>query len=363
MEQSNKMTKKELVWNICITFAYLSGATAISCLLFFVAGDTANVGIVYMMAVVFISRFSNGYVPGVIASFISVICVNLIFTYPFMHLNFTLEGYPITFIALMLISSLTSATTSHLKEQNRIINEREKMLMEAEKETMRANLLRAVSHDLRTPLTGIIGASSSYLEDENPLSNEEKSRLVNEIREDANWLLNMVENLLSVTRIRNTKAQVNKSLEPFEEVVSEAVQRFHKRMPDAKVQVTVPDELVMVPMDATLIEQVIINLLENAACHSNTTAPIQITISTQGSYARLDIRDYGDGISPERLHSLFDGHATSSDHCCDTKKGMGIGLSICKTIITAHNGSITAFNMNQGALFTFTLPLGENSCE
>lgn len=357
------LSRKELVWNILVTTLALTGATIVAYLLVFVGGHTANVSIVYMMAVVLISRFSNGYIPGVIASFISVICVNLVFTYPFMHLNFTMDGYPITFIAMMVISSITSATTTHLKYQNKIIHEREKLLMEAEKETMRANLLRAISHDLRTPLTGIIGASSSFLDDHDSMSEEEKANLVNGIREDANWLLTMVENLLTVTRIRGTKTQIAKSLEPLEEVASEAVMRFHKRFPATGVNVTVPDELVMVPMDATLIEQVIINLLENAVYHSNSEDPVSLTISIEGAYARFDIRDHGIGIAPDRLSTIFDGYTSSPNSSGDSHKGMGIGLSICKTIITAHNGTITAGNESLGAIFTFTLPLGENTCE
>jgi len=357
------MSKKELLWNILITFLALTGATIVSYLLVFVGGHTSNVSIVYIMAVVLISRYSNGYIPGVIASFISVLCVNLVFTYPFMHLNFTMDGYPITFIALMVISSITSATTTHLKHQNKIIHDREKLLMEAEKEAMRANLLRAISHDLRTPLTGIIGASSSFLENHDTMSEAEKANLVNGIREDANWLLNMVENLLTVTRIRGSKAQVTKSLEPLEEVASEAVMRFHKRFPDAGVKVSVPEELVMVPMDATLIEQVIINLLENAVYHSNSKDPVRLTISIKDGNARFDVRDHGVGIAPERLSTIFDGYTSSPNSSGDSHKGMGIGLSICKTIIAAHNGTITAGNESLGAVFTFTLPLGENTCE
>lgn len=364
MHKKKLMSKHDLIWNILVTSFYLVCATIISIFLLSLGGYTTNVGIVYMMAVVLISRHTNGYVPGVIASFIGVICVNFVFTYPYMELNFSMEGYPVTFIALLVISSITSATTTHLKEQNRIINEREKLLMEAEKETMRANLLRAISHDLRTPLTGIIGASSAYLENQSSMSDKEKTHLVSNIKEDANWLLNMVENLLSVTRIKDTGgASVNKLLEPLEEVASEAVERFHKRLPNAIVHVTVPDEFIMVPMDATLIEQVIINLLENAVYHSNSTKPIQLSITIDKDFARFQVRDQGVGIPPERLDTLFDGYTASPNSSGDSRKGMGIGLSICKTIIAAHGGSITAANEEHGAVFTFTLPLGEDTYE
>lgn len=255
IKRQGKMPKEDLIRNIVVTSVFLLAATTCSALFLFIGGNRTNVGIVFMLAVMLTARYTDGYVPGIVASVFGVICVNYVFTYPFMELDFTLDGYPVTFIAMLLISGITSTTTTHLKEQNHI-------LMEAEKETMRANLLRAVSHDLRTPLTGIIGASSAYLENRDHMTEDEKTVMVSNINEDANWLLNMVENLLSVTRIRDTETQVTKSSEPLEEVASEAVQRFHKRLPDATVHVTVPDEFIMVPMDATLIEQVIINLLE-----------------------------------------------------------------------------------------------------
>lgn len=363
MSSHKKMGKEELVKNILVTVVCLMGATAISLFLLLLNGRTTNVGIVYMMAVVLISRYTNGYIPGVIASFIGVFCVNYVFTYPYMELDFTIEGYPVTFVALLVISTITSATTTHLKKQSRIIREREKQLMDAEKETMRANLLRAISHDIRTPLTSIMGASSAYLENSGTMEEREKEQLVSNIKEDAGWLLNMVENLLSVTRIRDTKAQVAKTPEALEEVAAEAVHRFHKRLPDAVVQVKVPDEFILVPMDAMLIEQVIINLLENAVYHSNSHEPLSLSVSVHDQYAWFEVRDRGVGILPERLPTLFDGYTTSPNNSYDSRKGMGIGLSICKTIITAHGGSIHASNEEQGAVFTFTLPLGEEHHE
>ncbi|GLC78938.1 hypothetical protein LBYZC6_10520 [Lacrimispora brassicae] len=363
MNKHQKLSRKDVLRNFLITFISLLLATALSYMMHILGGYTNNVGIIYMMAVVLISRYSTGYIPGVIASFISVICVNFVFTYPFMAFNFTMEGYPVTFIALLVISTITSATTTHLKEQSRILNEREKLLMEAEKEALRANLLRAISHDLRTPLTGIIGASSTYLENSSNMPESEKTSLVSNIREDANWLLNMVENLLSVTRIRDTVTPVSKRPEPLEEVASEAIERFHKRLPESIVRVKVPDEFVMVPMDAILIEQVIMNLLENAVYHSNSTEPISLSIFVRDGYAWFEIRDHGVGISPERLNTLFDGYTSSPNSSYDSHKGMGIGLSICKAIVTAHDGKITAANEEHGAVFTFTLPLGENAYE
>ena len=226
---------------------------------------------------------------------------------------------------------------------------------------MKANLLRAISHDLRTPLTGIIGCSTSYLENGSHLGEKEKMELVLHINEDARWLLHMVENLLSVTRIQNDTSTVNCTPELVEEVVSEAVARFRKRYPQAQVRVSVPQEPVMVPMDPVLIEQVIINLLENAAIHGKSPAPISmiVTCDSDTDSVLFAVRDYGNGIPSDRLSTIFDAASAVSSSAVDGHKGMGIGLSICKTIILAHGGSIYACNKNPGAEFSFRLPREE----
>ncbi len=340
-----------------LTLFFMGTATIIAfCFFYALRNPTANIALTYILAVFLVARFSEGYVFGLFSSFIGVICVNFLFTYPYFALDFTMTGYPITFIAMFSISSTTSAITSNMKTQARVLAEREKMLMEAEKEKMRANLLRAISHDLRTPLTSIIGSSTVYLENGSHLTEAEKSSLVHHILEDSNWLLNMVENLLSVTRINNETAKVTKTSEPVEEVLSEAVIRLKKRLPDANIHVRVPDDFLMVPMDAVLIEQVLINLLENAVVHAESTDPIECYIESLADYAIFHVRDYGVGIPPEKLATIFDGSSSTISTASDGRKGMGIGLSICKTIILAHGGEIRALNHTRGAEFYFTLP-------
>ena len=299
----------------CITLILLLFATALSFLYFRISHNSANVALIYILTLILIARMTDGY-----------------------------------------FSLLTSATTTHMKQQMQIISERERLLVEAEKEKMRANLLRAISHDLRTPLTSIIGAGTSYLENSSYLNEQQKQGLVAQILEDSNWLLNMVENLLSVTRIQGGSANVNKSWESVEEVLSEAVIRLKKRLPDARITVQVPDELLMIPMDAILIEQVLINLLENAVLHSKSQQPVSCYVQDSADSVYFHVRDYGIGIAPDKQKNLFDGTAYTGNLSSDSSKGMGIGLSICKTIITAHKGHIDAVNCGQGTDFYFSLP-------
>ena len=167
---------------------------------------------VYVLAVLLISRFTNGYLFGLIAAVLGVIGVNYVFTYPYMAFNFTISGYPLTIFTFLVVSLVTSALTTNSKEQDRL-------RMENEKVKMRADLLRSVSHDIRTPLTSIIGATSTVLD--NPaLSQEEQRALLTDVRDDAQWLIRVVENLLSITRIGNDQAKISKEPEAVEEVLA-----------------------------------------------------------------------------------------------------------------------------------------------
>ena len=298
--------------NTLFTLTLLGIATALAFLFFsFVSENTANIALLYIIVQILIARYTNGYLLGLFSSVFSVICINFFFTYPFFRLNFTLSGYPVTFIGMLIITLLTTATTS------------------------------------------------SLLSDGSILSDAEKRELLENIENDSSWLLNMVENLLSVTRINDTVThQVNKTPEIVEEVVAEAVQRLKKRFPSASIIVHVPTDYLLIPMDAILIEQVLINLLENALIHSGSSHSPELTVTDHPDHVTFCVKDFGHGLNPDVIPDIFSGicHNTGS---VDSHKGMGIGLSICKTIIDAHNGYIEAKNHTNGALFLFTLPKEE----
>ena len=343
-----------------ITVSAMAAATVLSLIYHRInPAGTANIALIYILTVILISYHTDKYRYGILAAICSVFFINL-FTYPFFVFNFAVSGYPLTFLFMYFISILTSATTFRLKEQARRIKDDEDLIMEAEKEKLRANLLRAVSHDLRTPLTSIIGASSSYLDNEETLSAEEKRRLVSQISEDADWLLHMVENLLSVTRITDSGANtLKKNPEVMEEVLLDAISTIRKRYPSMQIHMSLPDELLIVPMDPLLIKQVIMNLLENAYFHAHSQKPVECFLRSSAESASVHIRDYGIGIPKEHTDDIFDAAPSSPSSASDTRKGMGIGLSICKAIINAHGGIIHAVSHPDGAEFYFTLPKEE----
>ena len=305
------------------------------------------------MAVFLISRFTDGYVCGIAASLLSVLAVNFLFTFPYFEFNFTISGYPLTIVCMLVVSVVTSAMTTQIKRQSRL-------RIEAEREKTRGNLLRAVSHDLRTPLTGILGASSAIADTELPP--EACRRLAREIGSEAQWLIRMVENLLSVTRVDDGGRPVRlyKQPEAAEEVVSAAVVQLQKRFPEQAVRVRVPDELLLVPMDAMLIEQVLLNLLENAVLHAAGATEIQLTVTRRGGEAVFAVLDDGCGIDPQLLPRLFE-KPIGREEQGDRRRSLGIGLTVCNTIIRAHSGRMSARNRSGGgAAVEFTLPLEEN---
>ena len=323
-----------------------------------IANPDVNITMFYILGIVIVARYTDGYIWGFMFAAISVLSVNYFFTYPYHELNLILKGYPITFAAMFVIYIITSLMATNMKEQARMLSKQEKKLMEIEREKMRANLLRAVSHDLRTPLTGIIGNSDSYLEMDNELSDSEKTEIVKSIREDADWLLNMVENLLSVTRINNETSKVNKSPESVDEVVSAAITRFKKNFPTAQFEVFLPDDVVMVMMDPLLIEQVVTNILQNAQVHAHSKKPLELRVKEDDDKVWFCVKDYGIGINEKSLQTIFDGvsYKEKNSGIADGYKGMGIGFSICKTIVTAHGGTIGARNHGDGSEVFFCLP-------
>ncbi len=340
--------------NTCLTIFILCISFGISLVLQNVFEIQEHITTVFVFAVFLISLLTEGYVYGIAAAFAGTLAVNYAFTFPFFALNFTIPVNFFSAVVMITISLLTSALTTKIKLH-------EAIKAEGEKERMRANLLRAVSHDLRTPLTTIYGSSSTLLENKEHLTEEQQMKMLQGIREDAQWLVRLVENLLSITRIDSGKVKIIKTPTVLEELIDSVVIKFKKHYPDQKILLDIPEEIVVIPMDALLIQQVLINILENAVQHAYGMTELSLKVFVLASQAIFEIRDNGCGISQERLGRLFDGYFDTAEQSADSqRRNAGIGLSVCATIIRGHGGDITGENAKSGgAVFRFTLTTEE----
>lgn len=339
--------------NILFTIISLAFAFGLSMLFQHIFDVQEHITTVFVFAVFLISLMTEGYIYGILASFAGTIAVNYAFTFPYFALDYTIPVNIISGMIMIAIAILTSALTTKLKQH-------EAMKTESEKERMRANLLRAVSHDLRTPLTTIYGSSTTLIDNSDVLTEDQKMKIVSGIKEDSEWLVRMVENLLSITRIDSGQVKIIKTPTVLEELIDSVVLKFRKRYPSQKVDIELPDEMVIVPMDAILIEQVIINILDNAVHHAVGMTKLTLRVFTLGNKAIFEIKDNGCGINPKRLENIFTGYYSSDDIADSQKKNAGIGLSVCSTIIKAHGGSIKADNLKTGgAVFRFSLDTEE----
>lgn len=246
-------------------------------------------------------------------------------------------------------------------DRDSLYQEQENNKIAIEREKLRNNLLRAISHDLRTPLTGIVGSSNLILENVNELDQTTLLELLKGINEEGEWLIRLVENVLSMTKIEEGMLEVIKNDEIVEDIIYEALERINFRNKTHKVKVSISDNLIIVPMDGKLICQVIINLVDNAIKYTPEDSEIKLKIYTNKNYMILDVIDNGNGINKENLPYLFDQFFTVPNECIDSKRGVGLGLAICKSIIKAHNGNIIAKNnKNGGATFSFRLPMNNS---
>lgn len=241
------------------------------------------------------------------------------------------------------------------------LQEQAKSLEETTQERYRGNLLRAISHDLRTPLAGILGNSEMLMGMTD--TNDSRYTLAKDIYEDADWLHGLVENILNLTKFQDGHIALNKEPEAVEEVIGAALIVLNKRAPDREIEVDIPDSLLLVPMDAKLITQVLVNLLDNAVKHTTPEQEIKISVAEdmENQFVSFSVADRGCGIPESSLSKIFQMFYTTSKKEASSQKGVGLGLSICQSIVEAHGGTISAKNrVHGGAKFTFILPLGDD---
>jgi two-component system sensor histidine kinase KdpD len=227
-----------------------------------------------------------------------------------------------------------------------------------ETERTRNTLLSAVSHDLRTPLASITGSAGALLDEQAPLAPGDRRELLETIRDEATRLARLVGDLLDLTRIESGSLQVNKEWVPLEEVVGSALGRYARVLEGRDVKVDIPKSVLLVQVDAVLIEQVFINLLDNAAKFSPPATPIEIHAEEQPGEVSIEIADHGPGLPPSEQDRIFEKFYRTADG--KRVPGSGLGLTVCQAIVKAHGGSIRASNRSDGsgAIFSFVLPIG-----
>ncbi|MPQ30321.1 DUF4118 domain-containing protein [Clostridium estertheticum] len=239
-----------------------------------------------------------------------------------------------------------------LYEKKRQIN------VEKDRERLRGNLLRSISHDLRTPLAGILGSVSTISDNYDVLDNDTKKELIQNIYEDTSWLVHSVENILSMTRLDEGRLEIKKDVEIVEEIISESISKVTKFSGKHNIKTDLPEKMIILFVDGLLIEQVLINLIDNAIKYTQSDSIIEIKVTQKEEDVLFEVSDNGKGIPKEDIEYIFDRFYTKTNGISLKKRGIGLGLAICKSIIEAHNGHMEAFNNSGGgATFKFSLPI------
>ena len=343
---------KKWTGNVLLSVLILAASFGISLMIQTIFHTDTLIPTIFVLAVFLIAMTVDGYVIPILASLFSVLAVTFAFTFPYFTFDLMMPESVVSAVIMLIITILTSTLTTKVKKERKI-------RAEGEKEKVRANLLRAVSHDLRTPLTTIYGACSAIIDSYDQLSREQKIELLEGMKEDSEWLIRMVENLLSVTKIGGDDVKIVKSPTVIEELLDTVLVKFSKQYPEQEISIEMSEEFITAPMDAVLIQQVLLNLLENAARHAKGMTELKICVSTENNRVIFEVMDDGCGIPKEQLHHLFTGYLTGT-RAYSRKSNMGIGLSVCAAIVKAHGGSITAANRHGGgAIFRFDLAMEE----
>ena len=265
----------------------------------------------------------------------------------------TLDSYEYS----ILLSVINGCALAMENAQNAM--EKEKNAILAKNEQLRADLLRAISHDLRTPLCSISGNADMLLGNSERLDEATRHQIYTDIYDDSEWLIGVVENLLSITRLNDGRLKFKFTDQLLDEVIAESLRHISRKHDDYKIM-TDCEELVLVRMDVQLIIQVLVNLIDNAIKYTLPGSVICIRgIKTEGK-AQISVEDNGPGIPEEMKSHIFEMFYTGKTTVADSHRSLGLGLALCHSIIEAHNGTlILTDHAPHGCNFIFTLPLSE----
>lgn len=347
----------KIIKKILVTAAVLAVCFGFCLILHTQFDNNTLIPAIFVLGTLLVSVLTNGYAYGIASALVGVLAVNYAFTFPYFSFCFFSSENILSAALLIVVSLITCDLTAKAKRQ-------EKVKADGERERMRANLLRAVSHDLRTPLTAIYGVSSALLENRDAFSKEQQDKMLDGICQETQWLTRLVENLLSITRLDNPDVKIIKSPVVLEELVDSVLLKFAKRYPNQEILVDIPEEFVIIPMDAVLIGQVLINMLDNAVQHSMGMTELWLKVFVIGKKAVFEVGDNGCGIPSDRLRNIFKSNCDLGSRPSDGHGNAGIGLSVCASIIKAHGGEIGAENLKGGgAVFRFVIDADEKDSE
>ena len=263
-----------------------------------------------------------------------------------------------SFETSVLLSVLGECSLALESQKN--LEEKEAAAVLAKNEQLRANLLRSISHDLRTPLTSISGNASNLLSNGDLFDDKTKKQMYTDIYDDAMWLINLVENLLSVSRLEEGRMNLHMSTELVDEVVAEALRHINRKSVEYHLHVQNSDEYLLAQIDAKLIVQVLINIIDNAIKYTPPGSDITIEWNRKGDFVYISVADNGPGIPDQAKPHVFEMFYTVSNEIVDSRRSMGLGLALCKSIVNAHGGEITVTDhLPHGSVFTFSVPAGE----
>ena len=368
IDLSDKKKKKNAYISVLKDFGIsliILAAATIAGYLFKLGGLTdSNIIMLYIIAVLVLSILTSKIYYCLGSSIVGVLVFNYLFTYPEFSFSAHDAGYPVTFLT-MFITALIAGTLANKLKRNTLIaeqnaREKEEAALLAQNEQLRANMLRTISHDLRTPLTSISGNASTLISGGTALDETARQQIYTDIFSESMCLIEMVENLLYATRIEDGRMQLNISVEILDDIVQEAVRHTERTHPKRNIIVDMLDEIIPVMADANLIVQVIVNLMDNAVKYSDENSDVTVTVRRENAYAVISVSDHGTGISDEEKEKVFDMFYTGGSRSSDSRRSLGLGLALCRSIITSHGGTISVSdNIPNGTVVSFTLPIGE----
>ena len=270
------------------------------------------------------------------------------------------QTQPDAFTSSVLFSILGECALA--LESLRNAEEKEKAAVLAKNEQLRANLLRSISHDLRTPLTSISGNASNLLSNGETLDTETRNKICTDIFDDAQWLIGLVENLLSITRIEDGRMNLQISPQLMDEMIEEALHHVNRKSCEHTITTQYGDEILLVNVDARLIMQVIVNLVDNAIKYTPVGSIIRISAYGKDNQVVVEVADNGPGIPNCAKAQVFEMFYTGQNRIADSHRSLGLGLPLCRTILSTHGGTLTLRdNVPHGCVFAFTLPQSEVS--